>query len=571
MHILKLFLAFIVLNTFVSAKSLSISNIQQNIKTYVQKSIKNKNNRYIINKIYSKNNYRPLWYGVRNNSKKSELINALTNPLYNYKNLTLNQSEIRNIIYILNNNKLLKSDAEYLHSKLDIILTNSLIRLIRFVVQGDVDWALVKKKLKNLKKEHDIKANWDIKTKKFPNINKLSLAIKSGNITKYLNSLLPMEQRYKALIRLLNKYKHLPEFSRVPYSGKTLKLGEYNYYIGDIKRRLKISGDYSKDGDENSEFTKELENAVLIYQKRYLLKQTGQVDARMIYYLNQPKSTLLQSIITNLDKTKIYPRNFNNEHNEHIEVNIPDYTMRYLKNNQTVLKKNVVVGRLDRPTALFSDKMEYMVINPKWTISHNLVRKDLFTVLQDEPNYMKENNIHVFHNNKEIYPTAKEVKQYIGNKKPIPYKFIQYPGKTNVLGRVKFMFPNKYTIYLHDTDDKSLFDYRYRIFSSGCMRVQKPMELVDILLPHTKRGYTKPKIDKLIENNETKTISLKDYIRVHILYFTVYEENSLAYFRNDIYMYDKIIEESIKGSSKKDFVLPENRMITVKQTSTLRF
>ena len=571
MSLFKSFATFIVLATILNAKSLSISHMQQNIKTDISKSISNKNNRYIINKIYSKNNYRPLWYSKRDSSKRSKLINALTNPLYNYKNLPLNQTEIKNIVYILNNSNLSKRDLEHLQSKLDVILTSSFIRLIRFIVQGDVDWKLVKKKLKNLKKDHNIKANWDIKTKKFPSINKLSLAIKGGDITKYLNSLIPMDKRYRSLINLLKDYKHYSKFPKVPYSGKTLKLGDSNYYVSDIKKRLKISGEYNKTSNENSEFTKELRDAVLTYQKRYLLNQTGEVDARVIYYLNQPKSANIQSIITNLDKTKIYPKNFDNEHHEHIEVNIPDFKMRYFKRGKPVLKKSVVVGRLDRPTALFSDKMEYMVINPKWTISHNLVRKDLIPVLQEQPQYMKENNIHLFHNNKEIYPTPKELQKYIGNNKPIPYKFIQYPGEKNVLGRVKFMFPNKYTIYIHDTDDKTLFDYRYRIFSSGCMRVENPMELVDILLPHTKRGYTKPKIDKLIKNNQTKTISLKDYIRVHVLYFTVYVENGLSYFRNDIYMYDKIIEESISGSSKDTFTLPENRMITVKQKATLRF
>jgi len=127
------------------------------------------------------------------------------------------------------------------------------------------------------------------------------------------------------------------------------------------------------------------------------------------------------------------------------------------------------------------------------------------------------------------------------------------------------MFPNKYAVYLHDTDNKSLFSRRYKVYSSGCMRVSKPFALMNILLSHSKKSYTQEKIEAIIETNRSKTIRLSPHIPVHILYFTVYEEDGLAYFKHDIYLYDKIIEESVAGHKKKTFTIPKKRMISVKK------
>jgi murein L,D-transpeptidase YcbB/YkuD len=155
---------------------------------------------------------------------------------------------------------------------------------------------------------------------------------------------------------------------------------------------------------------------------------------------------------------------------------------------------------------------------------------------------------------------------YEKSHKPIPYRFVQFPGKDNALGRVKFMFPNKYAVYLHDTDDKSLFVQRYKIHSSGCMRVEKPFVLMDVLLQHARSYYSKSKIDSILESNKPTTIKLSSAIPVHIVYFTAYEEDGLAYFKNDIYLYDKIIEESTQGHKKAKFKMPSQRMISIKKS-----
>jgi len=127
------------------------------------------------------------------------------------------------------------------------------------------------------------------------------------------------------------------------------------------------------------------------------------------------------------------------------------------------------------------------------------------------------------------------------------------------------MFPNKYAVYIHDTDNKSLLERRYKVYSSGCMRVEQPFELADLLLQHAKGNWNREKINEIITSDKPTTIRLKKPIPVHILYFTVYEENGLAYFKHDIYLYDQIIHESSAGHKKPTFTVPKKRMVTIKK------
>lgn len=561
MHYLKTIFLLLTIQISLNAQTLSVENISLNIQNSLDTRLKGQN-KNIVKHLYAKSGNNPIWFGKENKEKLTELISALKDPLFNYKNKAFDQKSIGRLFYQLDNGEIKSSKKPAVYARLDLMLSNSYVRLVRFIVQGDVDWKLVQKKLKGLEQTDNISSRWEMTPKAFPNINTLTSAALDGNIKEYLSSLLPMEKRYRKLVKLLKSYRVMSKFPKIPYSNKVLVLGSGASRIENIKKRLQISGDYPKDAKTNSKFNKELKQAILTYQKRYLLKTNGVIDKTVTYYLNQPAKTNIQAIITNLDKTKLYPKRFEKEH---IEVNIPDFNLRYYKNNEKYMKMGVVVGRIDRPTPLFADKIKYMVLNPTWTIPDSLIKRDLIHVLRDNPMYLEENNIHVFKGKKEIRITQALLDPYEHSKKRVPYRFVQFPGDNNALGRVKFMFPNKYAVYLHDTDNKSLLNRRYKIYSSGCMRVGKPFELVDTLLEHAKGSYSQSKIDSILETNKPTTIKLSKPVPVHIVYFTVYEEDGLAYFKNDIYLYDKIIEESVAGNKKSTFSVPKKRMISVKK------
>ena len=564
MRSISLILFIILFQNTLHAQALTMENISANIMQSLHSRIKGEN-KAIIENIYRQTGNKALWIGKNNERKASDLIQALNDPLFNYKNKSFDQASISRLFYMLDNNEIPTSKKAAVYARLDLILTSSMVRLVRFIVQGDVDWALVQEKMQTLAQSDDIHAIWEMSPKAFPNQKVLTSAIVNGNIYPYLSSLLPLEKRYKQLIELLKDYRVMNKFPKIPYSNKVLKLGSSANRIEEIKKRLQISGDYPKNAPINDEFDQPLEDAVKTYQKRYLLKITGTIDKTVTYYLNQPVKNNIQAIITNLDKTKLYPNHFEDEY---IEVDIPDFNLRYYRQGNMLYKMGLVVGRIDRPTPIFSDKVEYVVLNPTWTIPDNLIKRDLIHVLRENPMYLKENNIHVFRGKKEIEVTQEMLDPYEKSDKHVPYRFVQFPGETNALGRVKFMFPNKYAVYLHDTDNKSLLSRRYKIYSSGCMRVEKPFELLDTVLTHARRHYSDKKIAKILDTNKPTTIRLKKAIPVHILYFTVYKEDGLAYFKNDIYLYDKIIEESTEDNRKETFSIPEKRMISVKKQAT---
>lgn len=560
---ISLFIFFFIIHLSLQAQPLSMESIAANIQRTLPTHLKGKN-KAIVQNLYAKTGNKPLWIGKGNKKKMSQLIQALGDPLFNYKNKGFDQKSIKRLLFMLDNNDISARKQAAVYARLDLVLSNSFVRLVRFIVQGDVDWKLVQKKFKTLKESDDIRVDWEMSPKAFPSQSALIAAVKKGSIYSYLESLLPMEKRYKDLVSLLKAYRVMDKFPKIKYSNTTLKLGDSASRIKEIKKRLQISGDYPKHAKINTKFDETLKRAVITYQKRYLLKVNGQIDKTTTYYLNQPAKKNIQAIITNLDKTKLYPRNFEAEH---VEVNIPDFNLRYYKNGQKVMKMGIVVGRIDRPTPLFSDKIEYMVVNPTWTVPDNLIKRDLIHVLRDNPRYLEENNIHVFSGKKEITVTQEMLDPFENSDKPVPYRFVQFPGDNNALGRIKFMFPNKYAVYLHDTDNKSLLTRRYKIYSSGCMRVDKPFDLMDMLLENAKKSYSRADIEAIIETNKPKTIRLRKAVPVHILYFTVFKEDGLAYFKHDIYLYDKIIEESVEGNKKSTFSVPKKRMISIKKNT----
>ncbi len=542
------------------ADTISVEAISENIKSTVDTKVKS-SYKEIIKSLYTSNNFQPFWVGGNNDKKLSQLINALNDPLYNYKEKDMGRKNLKQLFFLLDNNQIDTQKKTEVYARLDLLLTNSFVSLVDFIVVGDVDWNLVKRKMEALKSSDDIAAKWEFTSKSFPDRTKLYQAASGSDIIPYLNSLIPMENRYRKLVDILKDYKTMEKFPQIDYTNEVYQLGDSDGDIKDIKMRLQISGDFPKNGEISRKFDQDLYNAVIKYQKRYNLEVSGKIDKVMVYYLNLPIKANIQQTIVNLDKCKLYPKSYENEY---VEVNIPDFNLRYYRNGSLLYKSGVVVGRIDRPTPIFDHHITQMVLNPTWTIPDNLIKRDLIKAIKEHPEYLKEKNIHAYLGDKEVDISSSDLEGYeVGSSKKVPYRFVQFPGDDNALGRIKFVFPNKYDVYLHDTDNKSLLEHRYKIYSSGCMRLDKPFDLMNILLSRTNGSYSQSKIDQILATMQPTTISLSNPIPIHLVYFTVYKEDGLAYFRNDIYLYDKMIWESSAGQKKSYFKLPSKRFIDV--------
>ncbi len=531
---LSLFLSTLFSNALDNRLNFIIKHEPQKLSIYEKE-------REIIQELYQHNSNRPLWIGHAKNL--NSLLEALQNPYFNYKYKDFHQSQIEQYTHLLHNSMNLNENSESL-STLDILLTRAYLKLTKFIVQSDINWDMVQMKIRGLKEEKDITANWEMVRKPMPSSSRLFNALSSQNIQGFLHSLIPAPKQYQELIDALSFYRSLNNLERIKYE-KDLRPGDEHPYIMAIKRRLILTGDLHNKYNTTDVFDDELKYALFSYKDRFKLEQNGIIDKVVIYYLNKPIHLLTEKIIVNLDKLKVFPNRYPSEY---IRINIPDFRMDYYRDGKSILNMRAVVGRPERPTPIFSSYMTYLELNPNWNIPENLVRRDLIVALKENPNYLKEHNIHVFYGWKSknelknfkpemLFPYADKSKGHI------PYRFVQYPGDDNALGRIKFMFPNKYSVYLHDTDNKSLFQYRYRVYSSGCMRLERPFELLEILKSRIKKSDLR-QIPKYRNSLKNKVINLTKKLPVYTTYFTVFKRNGLTYFRKDIYEYDKFIKES---------------------------
>jgi len=441
--------------------------------------------------------YNYLWLGQGNADNLAKATNALSNGYFNYKNKALHRNKITQLLYALD---------------------------------------LVKKKMAYVKRNYDIRSVWEMHIKAMPSASTILQYIKQNRVNALLAQSIGQKERYKSYIDILQYYRKIPDFRKVPY-GSLIKYGSRDRRIYQIKRRLTIQR----------------------FRKRFNLRGGNYIDNRLLAYINLPKDYYIKKIITNLDKIKVFLPNFGRTY---VEVNVPEFKMRFYKDGYEAFSSNVVVGRLDRPTPIFDDYLEYIVVNPTWTIPEHLVKKDLIPALRKDPDLLAKAHISAYQRGRKVTPNLQKLFSYENSKKYLPYRFVQAPGGTNALGYVKFMFPNRYSVYLHDTPDKGLFSNKYRYNSSGCMRLEDPQGFFQVLLPYTNSRYAD--LQSAIADGKTKTIRLRGKIPVHIVYSTLEFENGAPKFLFDAYMYDKMIEESTAGHIKYGFEVPAVRLQEVR-------
>ena len=369
----------------------------------------------------------------------------------------------------------------------------------------------------------------------------LNKAIAKNHFQKVVDSLLPQNYVYDALKRSLVKYEKIREnggWQPVP-PGKTLKAGMNNSRIVFLKHRLYASGDLNIYENQNVQqylnnpvFDGVLKNSVKNFQRRHGLKEDGEVGKNTIAALNIPLDKKIDSIIINLDIWRKLPQNLGNKY---VLVNVPAFKLFGVENNTNTVEMRVIVGRLDWNTPIFSEYMEYIVINPYWNIPSSIFEDEILPELRKDPGYLKRKNIQVV-----SLQTAKVQKNYSQNWSDVDpdnfnYRLRQAPGAVNPLGRLKFILPNKHSVYLHDTPDKKLFEKPKRRFSHGCIRVEKPLELAEFVF-NDDNEWDANRVQSAIDSGSSKNVYLKQPIPVHIMYFTVWVENdNSVHFRDDVY------------------------------------
>ena len=267
-----------------------------------------------------------------------------------------------------------------------------------------------------------------------------------------------------------------------------------------------------------------------IYHPQYYLLQKALSDSTL--------KEKREQILINMKRWKAIPKNTGKKY---LMVNIADFRMNVIENDSIIFSLKTIVGKLYRKTPLFHTKMTHIVFNPTWTIPPNILRNDVLPLIKKDISYLKKSNIRIFQIDKEgkrKEVSADSISWKTVSEKQFPYQLVQDAGKNNVLGVVKFMFPNSYHVYMHDTPSKELFEETERTFSSGCIRVSNAIDLAVYLL---KNKWDKTKIMNAIKSGKTVTVYLAEPIEVYIEYFTAWvAADGILQFRKDIYQRDSL-------------------------------
>lgn len=572
----KFMIPILLLNSYLFS-----SNINLELKNSLNKSVNStliKADR--LKNYYSNNDIKSYWVDENGLKKISlEFINLVKNdPVYKPKVnelFKINELETK----ISNLDKSLSSyNKDLLY--IELLLTEIYDKYTNFLLKGSINWEEFKEKLKELKLK-DIDAQWDRVFIKKDNKQILKEMIDTNNIsviTEKIDTNYPGKKELIEAISNLEKviengdYKKLPKF-------KTLRAGDYGENVKFLRDRLIQSNDLAKacqsvvnvetlvtnsiKNEQNPDiqeiieekvskeipceeyFDEDLKNAVINFQKQHGLMADGIVGYSTQIFLNKSAKDKIKQIRLNIERMRWLPRDFGEKY---LLINIPEYNLKMIEDNQIKLDMAVIVGDVKFPTPVFSDKMSYVVLNPTWNIPTSIVKKEVIPKLIKDPNYLNSKEISAFGN-------WRDESEAISNKDLIDsiilenpealegLRLAQAPGTQNPLGRMKFMFPNKHAVYLHDTPNKYLFANARRAYSHGCVRLSKPNELLN-LLSENNQNIDQNKVTEILKENKEKAINLNQKLPIHIIYLTSWvDKDGTLQFREDIYNYDKLQRE----------------------------
>jgi murein L,D-transpeptidase YcbB/YkuD len=428
-----------------------------------------------------------------------------------------------------------KMDAEFAMSRLYLAYA-------RYRIYGGIDWKSFDAYRKELEKKYDARVGWDRYAPPISPETLLLRATKGEELKTLFEKAEPRRFGYAKLKRYLLKYIDIRKrggWQRV--SGRSIKPGARSSEIPLIRRHLEMTGDLRGCGESASDsevYDKCLQKAVRRFRLRNGLKASSTIDKATKKALNVSVEEKIDKIRLNLDRIKWLWRK---EERVRIELNIPSFRLYFRDGDILVNTMRVITGKPNHPTPSFHDRMEYIVVNPYWKIPESIVKQEMIKHLLKNPYYYRRQGktLHKTwsEDSPEVDPGSVNWAKYRG-KKHIPYYFMQAPGYKNALGKIKFVFPNHFSVYIHDTPTKKLFFRSQRAFSHGCMRIQKPRELLKTLSLYNENIDVESIMERLTTRNK-KTIVLRNKIPVDITYLTAFvDDYGYLNFRGDIYGYD---------------------------------
>jgi murein L,D-transpeptidase YcbB/YkuD len=376
---------------------------------------------------------------------------------------------------------------------------------------------------------------WKIKTEKFDPLQYLEAALRDDRVTQSLRDLLPDDSQYQALRKALEEYRQQKSAGGWPQLPARLKLkaGQRSADAPALAKRLAASGDFTgtiPPAGQPAVYGPDLQEAVRRFERRHGLEDTPIVSAPVVAELNVSIDDRIHALEMNMERWRWLPRTLGDPH---ILVNIPEYRLEVWDRGRVPLTMKVVVGKQDTPTPIFADQMTHIVFSPYWNVPPDIAANETLPEALKDPAFLDRTNMDVIDKGGNVVDPST-----IDLNNPAEYRFRQRPGSSNSLGLVKFMFPNQFNVYLHDTPADSLFARASRSFSHGCVRVEEPKQLAEYLL-RDQPEWTPDKIDEAMHAGEERTVKLAHPIPVYLGYWTArVSADGIVQFRRDVYGID---------------------------------
>ena len=462
-----------------------------------------------LTSFYRINDFKTVWNSSGHRKLVSTILSKADEEGLNpedYQGATL--SEIESRFANLNDSELVNYD---------ILMTLSVQKYISRLNSGKL----------NPKTLYD---DWDLKLPSFDINKNLTEAIKGDSLNNIFENIKPKHLVYRRLKAALSILNSLPKdtLNEIVFANK-LKLNTSDIGVPNLKKRLMYWKDLKPRDSLTKIYDEETFKAVKKFQKRHGLASDGVIGKATILALNTTKEERKKQIIANLERWRWYPKNLSSQY---LIVNIPDFKLHAICFNDTVRTHNVIVGTSKRKTPILNSKLSYAVFNPTWTVPPTILKEDIIPETIKNRSYLRKKNIKIYdYSNNEI-----SIWKWNPDK-AMNYKYVQSPGTYNSLGMVKILFPNDFTVYLHDTNHRELFGKTDRSLSSGCVRVQNPMELTEYLLDDGK-NWNLEKITETLKSEKTQSVKFKSDIYIYQFYWTAWSDKNTLQFRPDIYDLD---------------------------------
>lgn len=397
----------------------------------------------LMRNFYNSRNYQFAWFTLEGLTEQARAFWNLYNTYINYSrdSSLVNKSLNKQMELFITEGIKGRPGKEIIQTELH--LTNRFFKYAHYAYAGRIN-------------PRDLQ--WYIPRKKVDAITLLDSLIASKG--KNLEEWEPVNRQYKLIKKELIHYYEIEkngDWEEISISkNKKYKQGDSSLLITQLKQRLKISGDYT-----SQRFTPGLAAAIKQAQKRFGFKQNGIIDTVLINQLNIPVKDRIEQLLINMERMRWMPLE---SAGNRLLFNIPEFKLHVYEKGEKAFDMDIVVGKEANQTIIFNDTLKYIVFSPYWKIPSSIVRNEILPAMRKNPNYLAEKNM-----------------EQIGGTKDLP-AIHQNPGNSNPLGRVKFIFPNNYAIYFHDTPAQSYFKRQQRAFSHGCIRLAEPKKLAEYFL-----------------------------------------------------------------------------------------